>query len=116
MRARSHVRDGRQVTPKTDPVGSSGAAGLALTALVLTVMAGCARVSTEYVQKSTDRLPKPELILVHDYQVSEGEVQLDSAISSRIKRTVEKPVDCGEAPHWAPAMPSRPAAGRSPAN
>jgi hypothetical protein len=34
-------------------------------------------------------LPKPDLIIVHDYQVSRGEVQLDSGIGSRIERLVE---------------------------
>ena len=60
-----------------------------MAAVGLTAMAGCARVSTEYVQKTTDRLAKPALILVHDYQVSPDEVQLDSALSSRIKRAVK---------------------------
>src|SRR5262245_35998003 len=81
--------DGSQVMPKTGSVVSSASAGLALTAIALTVMAGCARVSTESVQKSIDVLPRPQLILVHDYQVSQDKVQLDSAISSRVKRTVE---------------------------
>jgi Domain of unknown function (DUF4410) len=89
----SHVMDGsqvmRQVMRKTGSVVSSAAAGLALAAMALTVMAGCARVSTESVLKSTDRLPRPELILVHDYQVSRDEVQLDSALSSRVERAVK---------------------------
>ena len=58
-------------------------------AMALTAMAGCARVSTGHVQKTTDRLPRPAVILVHDYQVSPDEVQLDSALSSRIKRAVK---------------------------
>src|SRR5262245_37428057 len=62
---------------------------LALAAIALTVMAGCARVSTESVEKSMDVLPRPELILVHDYQVSRDQVQLDSAISSRLKRAAK---------------------------
>jgi hypothetical protein len=70
-------------------VVSSAAAALTVAAMALTVMAGCARVSTEHVQKSTDRLARPELILVHDYQVSRDEVQLDSAISSRVKRAMK---------------------------
>ena len=55
----------------------------------LTAMAGCARVSTEHVQRTSDRLAKPVLILVHDYQVSPDEVQLDSALSSQIMRAVK---------------------------
>jgi len=93
MRTRSHVIDGsevmRRVMRKTGPVASSVAAGLALTAMALTVTSGCARVSTAHVQKTTDRLAKPALILVQDYQMSPNEVQLDSAISSQIKRAVK---------------------------
>ena len=92
MGTRSHVMDGsqmRQVMRKTGSVVSSAAAGFALAVMALIVMAGCAQVSTQYVEKSTDRLPRPQLILVHDYQVSRDEVQLDSAISSRVERTVK---------------------------
>jgi len=81
--------DGNQPMRKTGSVVSSAATGLALAAVALTVMPGCARVSTGAVQMSTDRLPRPELILVHDFQVSPDKVQLDSAISSQIKRAVK---------------------------
>jgi hypothetical protein len=79
----------RQVMRKTGSVLTSAAAGLAMGAMALTAMAGCARVSTGHVQKTTDRLPRPAVILVHDYQGSPDEVQLDSALSSRIKRAVK---------------------------
>ena len=93
MGTRSDVMDGgqvmRQVMRKTGSVVRSAAAGLAMAAMALTAMAGCARVSTEHVQKTTDRLARPALILVNDYQVSPDEVQLDSALSSRVKRAVK---------------------------
>src|SRR5215510_5530570 len=63
--------------------------GLTMAAMILTVMAGCARVSTEHVQESLDALPRPQVILVHDYQASPNDVELDSAVSSRVKRAVE---------------------------
>src|SRR6266850_157967 len=85
----SHVTDGSQVTRKTNSVMSGAAAGLALAALGLTAIGGCARISTQYVQQTTDRLARPALILVHDYQVSPDEVQLDSALSSRLRRAVK---------------------------
>src|SRR6267142_4253448 len=92
MGTRSDVMDGSQmmrpVMRKTGSIVTSAAAGLAMVAMALTAMAGCARVSTEHVQKTTDRLAKPALILVHDYEVSPDEVQLDSALSSRVKRAV----------------------------
>jgi len=93
MGTRSDVTDGsqvmRQVMRKTGSVVTSAAAGLTMAVLGLMAMAGCARVSTEHVQKTNDQLPRPELILVHDYQVSPDEVQLDSALSSRVKRAVK---------------------------
>ncbi len=93
MGTRSQVTDGsavmRQAMRKTSSVVSSASAGLAMAAIALMVMAGCARVSTEHVQKSIDVLPRPQLILVHDYRVSPDEVQLDSALSSRVKRAVK---------------------------
>src|SRR5256886_17200401 len=93
MGTRSDVKDGgqviRRVMRKTGSVVTSVAAGLTMAAMGLMAMAGCARVSTEHVQKTNDQLPRPELILVHDYQVSPDEVQLDSALSSRVKRAVQ---------------------------
>ena len=89
MGTRSDGTDGSQVTRKRGSVVTVAAAGLAVAAMGLTAMAGCARVSTEHVQRTSDRLAKPVLILVHDYRVSPDEVQLDSALSSRIKRAVK---------------------------
>src|SRR5262245_46514123 len=57
--------------------------------LALAVVAGCARVSTQDVMMRGPGLPKPELIIVHDYQVSRDEVKLDSGIGSRIERLVQ---------------------------
>src|SRR5262245_53031266 len=61
----------------------------ALAATALAAMAGCARVSTQDVQAPLDVLPRPQLILVHDYQVSPDDVQLDSALGSRLMRVVK---------------------------
>src|SRR5262245_38902458 len=64
-------------------------ARLTMAAMALAAMAGCARVSTEHVQNTADRLVRPAVILVHDYQVSSDKVQLDAALSSRIKRALK---------------------------
>ena len=85
----SDVTAGSQVTRKTGSVMSGAAAGLALATMGLIAMTGCARVTTEHVQTTADRLAKPALILVHDYQVSPDEVQLDSALSSRLERAMK---------------------------
>jgi Domain of unknown function (DUF4410) len=89
MGTRSHMTDGSQITRTTNSDMRWAAAGLTLAVVALTAMAGCARVSTEHVQTTTDRLARPALILVHDYQVSPDEVQLDSALSSRLKRAMK---------------------------
>jgi hypothetical protein len=73
-----------------------GAAGLtfqrALTVAVmawLAIAAGCPRVSTQNVMIRGPGLPKPDLIIVHDYEVSRADVQLDSGIGSRLERMVQ---------------------------
>ena len=91
MGTRSRVTNGGRVTHrerKTRWTVSSAAARFALAAVALTTIVACARVSTEYVQNTPARLARPALILVHDYVVSPDEVQLDSAISSRVERAV----------------------------
>ena len=81
--------DGSEVMRTTRSVVGSVAVRLVLSAIALTMMTACARVSTGPVQMSSDRLPKPDLILVHDYLVSRDEVQLDSGVSSRLERAVK---------------------------
>lgn len=76
-------------TRKRSAVLTGTAARLAMVAMAVAAMAGCARVSTEHVQRTTDRLARPTVILVYDYQVSPSEVRLDSALSSQIKRAVK---------------------------
>ena len=66
-----------------------GTRASAIAGLALATMAGCARVSTESVMMRGADLPRPVLIVVHDYQVSLDEVQLDSGIGSRIERLVQ---------------------------
>jgi len=58
--------DGDELTGKT----GSAAAEIALAAVALTLVVGRARVSTGPVQKSSDRLSRPKLILVYDHQVT----------------------------------------------
>ncbi len=64
--------------------------GAMVVGLALAGMSACARVSTQDVMMREPGLRKPELIIVHDYQVSPGEVQLDSGIGSRIERLVTR--------------------------
>ena len=57
--------------------------------MALAAVTGCARVSTDGVMMRGPGLARPELIIVHDYQVSRDEVQLDVGIGSRIERLVQ---------------------------
>jgi len=57
--------------------------------LVLAGATACARVSTDNVMMRGPGLPKPELIIVHDFEVSRDNVQLDSGIGSRLERIVK---------------------------
>jgi hypothetical protein len=52
--------------------------------LALAGMAACARVSTEDVAVRAYNLPKPTLIVVHDFTVAASDVALDTGIRSRL--------------------------------
>jgi Domain of unknown function (DUF4410) len=62
--------------------------GVVVVALGLTAMAGCARISTQDRQVMAADLPRPQLIVVHDFIVSPHEVTLDSGIRSRLQRLI----------------------------
>lgn len=62
--------------------------GVVVVGLGLTAMAGCARTSTQGPQVMPTGLPRPQLIVVHDFIVSPHEVTLDSGIRSRLGRLV----------------------------
>ena len=89
MEARGGGWVGQPVMRGGGSVSTRGLAPVVMVAMAVVGMTGCARVSTEHVQKTTDRLARPAVILVHEFEVSPGEVQLDSALSSRIKRAVK---------------------------
>src|SRR5438445_810518 len=57
--------------------------GVVVMGLALAVTA-CARTSVENVNSRAIGLPKPQLIVVHDFGVSPGDVSLDSAIGARL--------------------------------
>jgi len=62
--------------------------GVVVLGLGLTAMAGCARTSTQDRQVMATGLPRPQLIVVHDFIVSPHEVTLDSGMRSRLERLV----------------------------
>jgi hypothetical protein len=55
-------------------------------AMVLVGTAACARVGTDSVQMREPGLPRPQLIVVHDYAVTRDEVNVDSGIGARLQR------------------------------
>jgi hypothetical protein len=84
---REHGRDERTAAGRRRPqrwtLGALAALGIALTALY-----GCARTSVENVPVETSKLPKPELVLVHDFAVSATDVAFDRGLVARFRQMV----------------------------
>ena len=57
--------------------------------LALAGVAACARTSVENVNVRAVGLPKPQLIVVHDFGVTPGDVALDSAIGARLTQMAQ---------------------------
>lgn len=55
-----------------------------MTGLALAAVVGCARTSVENVNVRAVGLPRPQLIVVHDFGVTPADVALDSAIGARL--------------------------------
>src|SRR5215467_12824598 len=81
-----------RMTERRRIVRLAGLAGLALA-----LMAGCARTSVQDVQMTAPGLPRPQLILVHDFVTSPNAVSLDRAIGARLLRMAnEQPIATDE--------------------
>src|SRR5262245_40152086 len=62
---------------------------VAVVGLGLAAMTGCARTSTEDRQvMAPTSMPRPQVVVVHDFIVSPHEVTLDSGIRSRLQRLI----------------------------
>jgi hypothetical protein len=84
---RSHKRGKADAAPKrAKAIRRRAVMGAVVAGLALAGMAACARVSTENVQMRGPGLPRPELIIVHDYEVTREQVRLDSGLPSRVER------------------------------
>ena len=59
-----------------------------MVALALTGVAACARTSVENVNERAVGLPRPELVVVHDFAVTPGDVALDGAVGQRLIQVV----------------------------
>lgn len=57
--------------------------------LILIGLSGCGRTSVESVDVKAGGLPRPQLIVVHDFAVSASAVALDSAIGARALEAVK---------------------------
>src|SRR5262249_57326215 len=55
-----------------------------LLAVALTGIAACARTSVENLNERAVGLPRPQLVIVHDFAVTPGDVALDGAIGQRL--------------------------------
>src|SRR5262245_58501355 len=51
-------------------------------------LAGCARTSVEQVEVKAVGMPKPQLIVVHDFSVSATDVALDRGLVARFREAV----------------------------
>jgi len=67
-----------------------GVRNVVLVAIALGGMAACARTSVESLNERAVGLPKPQLVVVHDFAVTPGDVALDSAIGQQLIRTVRE--------------------------
>jgi hypothetical protein len=87
VREKSSVK--RRAGASRRRLGSYALTGIAVAALALAGLTGCARTSVEKVDVKAVGLPRPQLIIVHDFGVSPSAVALDTAIGSRILEAVK---------------------------
>ena len=87
MREKSSVK--RYSGASARRIRSYAPTGIAVAGLALAGLAGCARTSVEQVDVKAVGLPRPQLIIVHDFGVSPSAVALDTAIGSRILEGVK---------------------------
>ena len=70
-------------------IGTYALTGIAVAGLTLAGLAGCARTSVEQGNVQAFGLPRPQLIIVHDFGASPSAVALDTAIGARILEVVK---------------------------
>ncbi len=85
MRTHKHSSGGRGPVP-AERFFRRAIASTAVMGLALAGIAACARVSTENVTVHARGLPKPDLIIVHDFTVAASDVALDRGIRSRLQQ------------------------------
>ena len=64
-------------------------AALLVVAAPFLFAAACARTSVQSVNERAVGLPKPQIIVVHDFGVTPGDVSLDSAIGARLMQMAQ---------------------------
>ena len=62
----------------------------AVGAIALAALASCARTSVQTINVQTAGLPRPELIVVHDFGVTASDVTLDGAIGARLLQMIRE--------------------------
>ena len=70
-------------------LGQYALEGIVVAALAMAGVAGCARTSADSVNVRAVGLPRPQLVIVHDFAASPSAVALDTAIGSRILELVK---------------------------
>src|SRR5262245_54836752 len=75
--------EARRLRARVQGIGAIAALGLTLVGPL-----GCARTSVENVPIEASGLPKPQLILVHDFATSATDVALDRGLVARFRQAV----------------------------
>ena len=59
---------------------------LVLFGLILVMLGGCATAKVDQTKKTTDPLPRPDMVIVNDFAVTSAEVKLDQGIMDKVMR------------------------------
>ena len=59
---------------------------LVLFGLVLVILGGCATAKVDQTKKTTDPLPRPDMVIVNDFSVTSAEVKLDQGMMAKVMR------------------------------
>jgi hypothetical protein len=59
---------------------------LVLFGLILVMLGGCATAKVDQTKKTTDPLPRPDMVIVNDFAVTSAEVKLDQGVMDKVMR------------------------------
>lgn len=89
-------RDFNSATPIETSVPGSRGRGVLASLLCLMILSACARTNVDHRTTETRRLPKPDLVVVHDFSVSPDQVALDHNIGLRLQEVMGSQTEASE--------------------